>query len=177
MKKYVKNPLTNRFVEVDKYLYKRLVKGGVIEPYVDNKDKKYTISTDEYIAFLKYKKDKNNNLGKSKKKSDIKVKKNDEKLEKKNNKNLKENQDYQYNDNDDEGQIINTEINETQDYQYNDNNDEGQIINTEINEKPVEKPLENQQDLDETNFDVELQKLITLELACPSTDSESEESD
>lgn len=166
MKKYVKNPLTNRFVEVGKYKYNRLIKGGVIEPYVDNTDKKYTISTDEYIAFLKFKKDKNNNLGKSKKKSDIKVKKNDEKLEKKKEKNLKN-----------EEQIINTEINETQDYQYNNNDEEQQNINTEIKEKPVEKQEEKPLDLDETNFDVELQKLITLELACPSTDSESEESD
>ena len=166
MKKYILNPLTNRYIEVGKYKYRRLIKGGVIEPYEDNKNKRYSVSTDEYIEYLKFKKDKNNNLGKTKNKSKIKVKKNDEKLELKSDINLNN-----------EEQIINTEIKEEEVYQYN-NKEEKPEEKPEEKQKPEQKPEEKKPiDLDETNFENELQKLITLELACPSTSESENESD
>ena len=72
--------------------------------------------------------------------------------------------------------IINTKVKEEVEYQYNNKEEK---LEEKQEEKPVEKQEEKQEekkpvDLEETNFDDELQRLITLELACPSTDSESE---
>ena len=164
MKKYVRNPLTNRYIEVGKYKYRRLIKGGVIKPYVDDANKKYEINTDEYIKFLKYKKDTKNDLGKSKNKNKINLKKNDEKIEQKNNINLNiEHDNYQYKDKKEEV------------YQYNNKEEKDQEKEhvEKTVEKLVEKPVEK--DLEVLNFDDELEKLIALEMMCPSTDSESEE--
>ena len=159
MKKYALNPLTNRFVEVGKYKYKRLIKSGVIKPYVDNPNKEYTISTDEYIKFLKYKRDNDLGLGNSKNKSKINLKKNDEKIEQKSDINLIEKEKtYQYNG---------KKENEEDIYQYNNKEEKEE-------EKTLEKTLEKPVDLEESNFDEELQKLISLELECPSTDSDEE---